>query len=300
VPAADLQSPNIPTSGAPFAPSPANLVTARRLRVCMGTLVAIEATCHSQRSALDSIEAAFAAVMDIDRRMHPRRPHSDLDSIRTAPLHHPIAIHQSTWDLLKLAKRLNVLTGGVFDPCLPGCPGGLRDVELRDEGPCGGAGQRYVTCHAAVELDFGGFAKGYAVDRATQVLVSRGCICGLVNAGGDLRLFGPRQESILLRRADGHFTAIELAGVALAVSDVESRQRPGEHQGYYSGAGRGRSISGPLTPTDDAGALVERYGAVIANEAVVADALVKCVLLCTGRVAQRALREFHASRVCAD
>jgi thiamine biosynthesis lipoprotein len=42
----------------------------------------------------------------------------------------------------------------------------------------------------AVQLDFGGIAKGYAVDLAIETLVTRGFEGAIVNAGGDLRAFG--------------------------------------------------------------------------------------------------------------
>ncbi len=39
-------------------------------------------------------------------------------------------------------------------------------------------------------LDLGGIAKGYAVDRAVRVLKRHGAVGGMVNAGGDLSVFG--------------------------------------------------------------------------------------------------------------
>jgi thiamine biosynthesis lipoprotein len=42
----------------------------------------------------------------------------------------------------------------------------------------------------AVQLDFGGIAKGYAVDLAIQALATREFEGGIVNAGGDLRAYG--------------------------------------------------------------------------------------------------------------
>ena len=57
-----------------------------RLRLAMGTWVAIEAH-HEQRPALlPAIEAAFAAVLEVDWLMHPHRTGSDLARINQAPL----------------------------------------------------------------------------------------------------------------------------------------------------------------------------------------------------------------------
>jgi thiamine biosynthesis lipoprotein len=244
----------------------------------MGTWVVIEANARSTPAAAAAVDAAYAAVLEIERRMHPQREGSDLAKLNCAPLHEPISVDASTCELLRLAKRLNDLTGGVFDPCLPCRPGRLADVEL---GP-----EPLVVCHATVALDFGGFAKGYAVDRAIDALARHGCISGCVNAGGDLRFFGPEKQAVLLRCPDGSVHQIELANTALAVSALDAGNRPPEHRGYYI---RGRDQSPQHC-----------YAAVLAEGAAIADALVKCVLLCPAEGADRALREFGASRVGID
>lgn len=43
-------------------------------------------------------------------------------------------------------------------------------------------------------VDFGGISKGYAVDRVVEVLKGKGIRSGLVDAGGDLRVFGEKPE----------------------------------------------------------------------------------------------------------
>lgn len=48
-------------------------------------------------------------------------------------------------------------------------------------------------------IDLGGIAKGYAVDQAVASLRASGVTSGLVNAGGDLRAFGPRSWPIELQ-----------------------------------------------------------------------------------------------------
>jgi len=265
---------------------------ARRLRVSMGTLVAIEAAAGTACAADAALEAAFAAILSVDQRMHPHAAGSDLERINTAPLRTAVAVHQSTFELLELALRLSRLSDGVFDPCLPHRPGRLADLEIRiAEGATGDTIQHRVTCHVPVALDFGGFAKGYAVDRAIDALHTHGCSAGLVNAGGDMRLFGPRTEPILLRRSDGGYEKIELLDAALAVSDADSPNRPTEHQGYYNRV----ACQGDRTRL---GSLRRRYVAVSAKSAVIADALCKCVMLCADAPAERALREFGAARLC--
>jgi thiamine biosynthesis lipoprotein len=45
-----------------------------------------------------------------------------------------------------------------------------------------------------MELDFGGFGKEYAADRAAEALAERGVTHAYVNLGGDMRFLGPRPD----------------------------------------------------------------------------------------------------------
>lgn len=272
----------------------------RRLRIALGTWVAVEATAPSPEQVHAAIEAAFRAVGEVERRMHPTGRDSDLARINAAALpahsapqrggrHGVLAVHHSTWELLELAKRLYDLSDGVFDPCLPECVGRLSDVELLPN--------RRVRCHAPVRLDFGGFAKGYAVDRAIDALTYHGCSQGLVNAGGDLRVFGPRAQIVLVRESDGTLRPVQLAVAAIAVSAVDCRHRPGEHRGYYRRATTTRE-TGPAGPPGRNASPAETVrstnlpqAVVVAAEAVIADALTKCVLLSEPTAAARTLME---------
>lgn len=260
-------------------------VTVCRARICMGVLVVVEARASSGAVAQTAVGRAFDTVGGIDRLMHPRGPDSDLQRIASAPTGLAISIHPDTALLLRLALRLSVSTAGIFDPALPHLPGRLHDIELRSQPSGHTAAPALVVCRRSIALDFGGFAKGYAVDRAIETLMEHGCCSGLVNAGGDLRVFGTRSERLRLRRPRGRWQSVELNDAAVAVSDLDSPHRPAEHQGYYRGS---HPCGTPHSPT-------RRYAAVIAARAVVADALTKCVLLCSAPVARRLLREFEAT-----
>ncbi len=259
----------------------------RRLRTGLGTFLAVEAAAPSTEQAEAAVEAAFAAMAAVERRMHPSREGSDLARInalaarlpaaarspegsrpRPSP---PIPVHSSTWELLKFAKRVNELSNGVFDPCLPCRPGTLSDVELLPDFE--------VRCRAPLKLDFGGFAKGYAIDQAVEAMSALGCSAGLVNAGGDLRVFGPWPETILLRDASGELSSLLVSNASAAVSRIGGEGRPAEHSGYYLRAA-------PSAPVRFDAAIV------VASRATIADALTKCALLCTDRQLEQLERHF--------
>jgi thiamine biosynthesis lipoprotein len=249
--------------------------TVRRLRPGLGTLIAIEASCQTAHAALAAVHDAYRAIARLQALLHPLAPGSDLARINGSLGAVPVVVTTVTWNLLRLAHELNTRTDGLFDPCLPDRPGRARDVELL-------AGHR-VVAHMPVALDFGGFAKGYVIDAAIEVLVEHGCNAGVVNAGGDLRVFGQEPCPALLRRCDGAVHGLELTDSALAVSDAGSHDRPVEHRGYYN---RNCPEQG----------LVRRYAAVLAPTAVLADALAKCLMLCPEAAASDLLRAFGASQ----
>jgi FAD:protein FMN transferase len=267
-----------------------SVCTVKRLRVSLGTLVAIEATAGT--TVETAVERAYEAIEQVNRLMHPRAEGSDLARINSAPLHFPTRVHASVGKLLNLARRINMLTEGIFDPCTPAQSGRLSDIEVS-------ADETEVVCHAPVALDFGGFAKGYAVDCAIEALMAGGCAAGLVNAGGDVRVFGQRTEPMFVRGPQGELTNIDITNAALAVSDTAEAHRPPEHQGYYV---RSRSTPSPsnsaaTTPcAETATNYVTTYAAVVASTAAVADALAKCILLCPPPVAARAIQAFGAKQ----
>ena len=72
-----------------------------------------------------------------------------------------------------------------------------------------------------VTIDLGGIAKGFAVDRAVDALKKAGAISGIVNAGGDLRVFGDDARAVQIRHPlDPGRTAgtVRLRNRALATS----------------------------------------------------------------------------------
>ncbi len=106
---------------------------------------------------------------------------------------------------------------------------GMLDIELPEPD--------VVVLHERVALDLGGIAKGFAVDRAIERLMSAGCIGGQVNAGGDMRVFGADNTPVWLR-TDHIVRLIALRDQACALSDPLVRDQPPEHRGYYSRVAR--------------------------------------------------------------
>lgn len=90
---------------------------------------------------------------------------------------------------------------------------------------------------AGMELDFGGFGKEYAADRAAAVLLGAGLRSGYVNLGGDIRVLGPRPDGRPWalgiqhpRQRDATVAGLALGDGALATS--------GDYERYFEIDGR--------------------------------------------------------------
>jgi thiamine biosynthesis lipoprotein len=246
-----------------------------RLRVGLGTLVAIDAEADDGETGARALEAAYQAVRSVERLMHPTRYDSDVARLNAFP-RGVVTVHPWTFEVLGLCVRLSGLSDGVFDPCLPASRGRLRDVELVGDGG--------VIVHAPIQLDLGGVAKGYAVDRALEALRAKGCAGGLVNAGGDLAVFGPHPQRIMYRGPEWG-DVVELREAALATSVVGAAARPSEHRGHYHGVSGASASRGSVC--------------VVATSAAAADALTKCLLWCDRVAGEEMLAHFAARRLDA-
>ncbi len=91
------------------------------------------------------------------------------------------------------------------------------------------------TANPALKLDFGAFAKGYAVDRAIDILRELGINNAVVNAGGDLRAIGrhgdrPWRVGIRHPREAGILASVETEG-------DESIFTSGDYERYFDWQG---------------------------------------------------------------
>ena len=249
----------------------------QRVRPLFGTFVSVEATANGDLLELTAIDEAFAAIAKVAALLHPTTG-SDLRRLRAARIGEAVHVEPWTYEILATCRELNSQSRGMFDPCLPDWPGRMSDVELAES-------HAQIVKRADVALDLGGIAKGFAVDRAIEALRSLGCRSALVNAGGDVRVFGPAPREIMLRLPFGRAHSLRLGDEAVAVSEPKSERSPAEHRGFYRGD-TGEPVAG-------------RWVAVIAPTATLADGLGKCAMLCEPEAAA-ALLARHGARALFD
>jgi thiamine biosynthesis lipoprotein len=141
--------------------------------------------------------------------------------------------------------------------------------------------------HRGVRIDLGGIAKGFAVDRAIEALRRHGVTGGLVNAGGDLAAFGPRQQPVDIR--DPFHPDRPMCGVALRNAALASSA--GRFDPSRSDLPASSAVVDPLTGSP---LHAVRGATVCAPSCVIADALTK-VTMNLGEDAAALLEQYGAS-----
>jgi thiamine biosynthesis lipoprotein len=168
----------------------------------MACTYAIEAYGPSTSELPAAVEAAFDEVDRIDRLMSNYKPDSPLSQLNREAANHPVAVEPELFDFIAESMHYNEESDGAFDITV----GPLMKAWgfFRGEGHLPRAtdlavarsrvGRTHVVLDrakrtisfdaAGVELDLGGIAKGYAIDRAADVLRARGVTSALLSAGG--------------------------------------------------------------------------------------------------------------------
>jgi len=235
------------------------------------------------------VEAALDEVDRVDRLMSHYKPESPLSRLNRDGGNGPVSVEPELFDFIAESLRYGRESGGAFDitvgPLMKAwgffrgggrVPDDAEIAELRDR-----VGQHHVRLNprdrtirfdrSGVELDLGGIAKGYAVDRVVGLLRREQVHSALVSAGGST-IFGlgtppgaagwdvdledpldPRREALTVRLKDR----------ALSVSGRSGRsfERDGRTYSHIMDPRTGRPVQGVLSV------------AVLANTGTAGDAL---------------------------
>ncbi len=211
----------------------------RRSRIIMGTVVEITAFGAAPPVQEQAVERAFAEMSRIDDLMSPYRPEGDVARLSAATT--PLAVTAETAAVIATGLQVAAASGGAFDMGL-GRLKALWNIEgetprvpkpeelaaaLAGTGPgdLQLAGRMVSKGVPDLQVDLGGIAKGYAVDRAAALLQAAGVSHASINAGGDMRLLGdhgdrpwrigiqhPRNEAAILATLALADTAVVTSG----------------------------------------------------------------------------------------
>lgn len=208
-------------------------MTSERVRWVMGTLCSIKAP----GASLDVVTAAFEELERWDRILSVHKEESELSGLNRAAGLGPLRVSADLFVAVACALRFAELSEGLFDPTVrpvlrsgPQALGltGWREVELD-------ARARTIELPVqGMEFDFGGFGKGWALDRAAQILRESGVEAALLNFGGQILAVGaPNGAEGWLVHVPGAPEPIVLRDASVAVSG--DSERPGHIYSPFDG-----------------------------------------------------------------
>jgi thiamine biosynthesis lipoprotein len=267
-----------------------------RSRKVMGTYADITVWAADDTVAAQAIDEAFGEFDRLDRMMTTWVPDSEVSRINAAAgTGKAVAVSPELFDCLVRAIEYSRLSGGLFDITVGAFSGvwkfdedndgsipersqvderrklvGWKDVILDPQ-------RRSVRLRRpGMKITLGGIAKGFAVDRATQVLRRHGLVDFIVRAGGDMYVsgrHGDRRWRVGIRDPRGPRDAI------FAAADVEDMtfSTSGDYERFTVKDGkRYHHILDPRTgyPAD-----ASRSVTVMAKDATLAEGISKTLFI---------------------
>jgi thiamine biosynthesis lipoprotein len=251
----------------------------------MGTRGRFQAVAPDAAGAQRMFKDALRQVQMLEALMSTYRPESEISRLNQLGAQRPVEVSKHTLAVLQKAVEVARLTNGAFDVAYAPLRTLWHRAEQEGRVPAPDAirktleavgwkklaieGNQVRFSVPGMEVDLGAIAKGYAVDLAAQTLQQDGATSGIVDIGGNLRLFGapPRggKWSVLVNPPPG---ATEQIVLGLPPCGVATS---GDYERYFAVGGKRFShIMDPRTgwPVADMPSVT-----VVAADATMADAI---------------------------
>ena len=251
----------------------------------MGTEVSVHVWHENAEEGMSVVEEIFAEVARIDGLMSTYIEGSEISEINRSAADGPVAAGDELINLILRSLDISVLTHGAFDityesigqyydfrerrrPDAATIQEGLERIDYRLvevdrlEGTV-----RFL--EPGVRINLGGIAKGYVVERAVNLLRSRGIRHAIVTAGGDSRLLGDRRGQPFMVGIRDPRNEGEVA-LTMPLED-EAISTSGDYERYFEENGtRYHHIIQPTTGEPAGGV---RSATIVGPDAVLTDAL---------------------------
>ncbi|HZY37832.1 MAG TPA: FAD:protein FMN transferase [Mucilaginibacter sp.] len=186
-----------------------DLLVFKRSCKLMGNHFELTVVAEDEKWADERIDAGIAEIQRIERLLTTFSDDSETNRVNQNAGITPVAVSRETFNLVERSLRISAVTQGAFDitygsidkrlwnfdQSMTSLPDratakkmvrliNYRNVEL-DAGKC-----TIYLKEKGMRIGFGGIGKGYAAERAKQVMKQQGVKSGVVNASGDLCAWG--------------------------------------------------------------------------------------------------------------
>jgi thiamine biosynthesis lipoprotein ApbE len=194
-----------------------NQILVYKKKYIMGTVFEIAAYDQTSEHASVALESAFQEIVRVDNLLSNYKSDSALSDLNRSAHFHAEKVPSDLYRVVEESVRFSKLSGGKFDISIAPLVD-LWKAAIAGEGAPSLAKQQaaracvgyekieltppdQITFHSScMRLDLGAIGKGYAVDRAAEVLRSSGIRNALINAGGStiLAMGSPPDQSAWL------------------------------------------------------------------------------------------------------
>lgn len=222
---------------------PEHVISSKVVKL-MGNRFEFTIIAEDQKSGQEAIDRAINEVMRIEKLLSTFKESSQVNKINKHAGLKPVKVDQEVIELILRSLKISNLTQGAFDITYGSIDKSLWNfdvnmVALPDKetalNSVGLINYQHVLVdtekstvllkNKGMRIGFGGIGKGYAADRAKQVLLGLGIKSGIVNAAGDLIAWGMQinGEPWTIGIADPNqkdrpFSSLNISDMAIATS----------------------------------------------------------------------------------
>lgn len=183
------------------AQSPDKPILVYKQKYVMGTVFEIAVYADSREKASAAIDEAFAEIVHMDDLMSNYKPDSALSRLNRSAHFHAQQVPPDLYRAIAQAVQFSRLSGGKFDITVAPLVNLWKAALSGDSMPSSAQRQQAEDCvgyekieltppdqitfrSSCLQIDLGAIGKGYAVDRAGELLQASGIGNALINSGG--------------------------------------------------------------------------------------------------------------------
>ena len=151
----------------------------------MGSAFELTVVAHDKAEAQAHIATAKNEIERIELLISSWDSNSETSSINQNAGIKPVKVSKELWDLIDRSQRISKITSGAFD---------LTFAAVDQIWKLNKEQSTVFLPQKGMKIGFGAIGKGYAADRAKQLLESRGVVGGIINASGDMNTWGTQPD----------------------------------------------------------------------------------------------------------
>lgn len=252
----------------------------------MGTVFTI--TIEGPGNHKEAAETAFDEIRRLDRLLSTYKPDSEISEVNRRAAQEPVAVGADFLNVLAASRVYYELSDGAFDPTIRPLMQVWKEARQENRLPTEDQLRKAAALvdfskvnvdpsshtvrflQEGMSLDFGGIAKGYAADRAIDILKAHGVTRAIIDAGGNFYALGTPVDKPQWEAGIRHPLRHEEVIMRFPISD-KGVATSGSYERFFEIGGKKYShIINPRTGWPVEGML---SATVVADNAMAADAL---------------------------